>query len=152
MITPDERPSMVSLTALREHVKRSITKAQDAGMADVAAVLSEMYSILNYFNSASSFAMFRGEVRHCHLKKMQRVPDMVSAYLCQTVKVKGRIKSRTIHVFFRDELVEPALKISKGDKICCDGLLRRTGWGMSIDVAHFEILKRGEPTDGNAGT
>ena len=146
MITADERPSIVSLTALREHIKRSITKTQDAGMADVAAVLSECFSVVSFLAKEQSWGVFRGTV--------QWVQDKNNGYVGTRIRNKfmganGKLKVNRIEATFFGPTLELAKTLKIGDEIACDGKLQRAQWGTKLCAWHLEIVKRGEPSDGN---
>ena len=142
MITPDERPSIVSLTALREHVRRSITKTQDAGMADVAAVLSECFSVVSFLAKEQSWGVFRGTVQWVQDKH----DGFVNTRVRNLYQKDGKFRVNRLEVGFCGNLLDIAKTLKIGDEIACDGKLQRAEWGTQLRAWHLEILKRGEPT------
>ena len=143
MITADDRPSVVSLTALREHIKRSITKTQDAGMADVAAVLSECFSVVSFLAKEQSWGLFRGTVSW-----MQDKHDgFVNTRVRNVYQKDGKFRVNRLEVCFGGDLLELARTLKIGDEIACDGKLQRAEWGTQLRAWHLEIIKRGEPAN-----
>jgi len=149
MFLPGNKPSLISLVALRERVKCEKDKAQAAGMAGASATLLECSEILSLLAKEQSFGLFRGKI----VRLRENRPGFVNVRLRNVfVNPKGKTRCNRIDVSFGFGLVEQAKTLKIGDEIACDGKLQSGNFTTEIKAWHLEILKRGEQPNGNASS
>ena len=148
MIKPSDHPPIISLSSLRERVRRAKDKAQAAGMADIASTLLECNEIFDSLAKEKVFAMLRGKVVWNQFKSEK----WVDVSIARTHMVKGKLRTYRVEAVFKDEMLEIGKTINVGDEIACDGFLIRANWGVLLRVRNFEFIKRAEIADGNAVT
>ena len=149
MIKSSDKPNIIAIASLRERLKIAQDKAQSSGMADISATMLECFELVDFLSKTQSYTLFKGKVIF-YIETTKKSGMFINVRVHHEVMSKGRMRGRRLDVLFVDSLVETAKTIRVGDIIACEGSLGRGGRGTILLAWNLEILKRGEPADGNA--